>query len=119
MPAFRVDLIDVPLVIRRGRDIEFCSWTGVTLEGPIVLRMSCRRVCRRRGTTRRPYGRFRSRIESNALLRDVHVFQVFRGFLKEIDFYLSFKPFVRTGNTKNIRFVKFFISDISLFLHNL
>ena len=46
MPAFRVDLIDVPLVIRRGRDIEFCSWTGVTLEGPIVLRMSCRRVCR-------------------------------------------------------------------------
>lgn len=47
MPTFRVDLIDVPLVIRRGCDIEFRSWTGVTLESPVVLRMSCRRVCRR------------------------------------------------------------------------
>lgn len=92
VPAFRVDLIDVPLLIRRGRDIEFRSRAGVSLEGPVVLRVACGRVGRRRGATGRTYARFRPRIESHALLRDVHVLQLFGGFLKEIDFYL-FTPF--------------------------
>lgn len=92
VPAFRVDLIDVPLLIRRGRDIEFRSRAGVSLEGPVVLRVACGRVGRRRGATGRTYARFRPRVESHALLRDVHVLQLFGGFLKEIDFYL-FTPF--------------------------
>lgn len=101
VPAFRVDLIDVPLVIRRGRDIEFRSWARVTLEGPVVLRVACGRVGRRRGATGRTHGRFRPRVESHALLRDVHVLQLFGGFLKEIDFYLftPLEPPFRGGNS--------------------
>lgn len=46
VPAFRVNLIDVPLVIGRNRDIEFPSWTAVTLKGPVALGMTSRRVGR-------------------------------------------------------------------------
>lgn len=116
VPAFRVDLIDVPLVIRRGRDIEFRSWARVTLEGPVVLRVACGRVGRRRGATGRTHGRFRPRVESHALLRDVHVLQLFGGFLKEIDFYLftPFEPPFRGGTVRR-KFGVYFLSGNILY----
>jgi len=46
MPAFRVNLIDVPLLIGRNRDIEFPSRAAITLKGSVVLGMTSRRVSR-------------------------------------------------------------------------
>lgn len=74
-------------MIRRGRDIEFRSRTGITLEGPVVLRMSCWGIGRRRRTARRSYGGFWSRIQSHALLRDVRILQILRGLFGDIAFY--------------------------------
>lgn len=91
VPAFRVNLIDVPLVIRRGRDIEFRCWTGVTLKSPVVLRMSRRRVRWRRGTAGWTYGGFRSGIQSDVLLGAVHVLQILRGFLEKINLLENLK----------------------------
>lgn len=76
VPAFRVNLIDVPLVIGRNRDIEFPSWTAITLKGPVVLGMTSRRVSRWWGAAGRADRRFRPRVQSYVLFWNFYIFEL-------------------------------------------
>ena len=87
MPTFRVNLIDVPLVIGRNRDIEFPSWTAITLKGSIMLRVTNRRVSRWWGTAGWTDCGFRSCVQPYIFFRNFYIFKILRGFWKISSFY--------------------------------